>query len=399
MTPILPGSRIEQYIQEQIGRHGPVSFRWFMDKVLYHPELGYYAQPNRSPGKRGDYFTNVCVGRIYGDLIGKQIEQMWHHLGTPPTFAIMEQGAHHGQFANDLLTWLHSFSPDCYEAARYWFIEPNAALAKAQKQTCEAWPVKKLNWLSCVDELDAGSIVGVHFSNELLDAFPVHLVTRLGGQWAENFVDCRNGKFSWVYTAPSTPILEKQLAKLPDWLPEGYQTEVNTAAQRWIEDLAQAFMRGFILIVDYGFPRSEYYHPDRTTGTLSCYANHNRFDNPFKKIGHADITAHVEWTSLAEAAELHQLDIAGFTDQHHFIVGLGKEELLTLEREVPELTPELQEYVRTFRMLMHPETMGTRFQALCLTKNMPNPIALDGFQFSSNPRQALELGDQAVAAH
>ncbi len=391
MALLLPGSKIEQYIIDQINAHGPVSFRWFMDKALYHPELGYYTAGKRQIGKRGDYFTNVCVGRIYGDLIGKQIEQMWHHLGAPSPFAVVEQGAHHGQFAHDLLTWLHSFSPDCYEAVRYWFIEPHPALAKQQQETCEAWPKKKLNWIEKLETLDAGSIQGVHFSNELIDAFPVHLVTWIGGQWMENFVDCRNGKFTYVYTPPSTPMLERQLTRLPTSLPDGYQTEVNTAALRWIADLSHALFRGYVLAVDYGFPRSEYYHPDRKTGTINCYASHQTFDNPFKKIGLADITAHVEWTSLAEAAEDHALQVCGFTDQHHFIVGLGREELLTLEREVVDMTSELQEYVRTFRMLMHPETMGTRFQALCLSKNMATNLPLHGFQFSTDPRRALEL--------
>lgn len=391
MPALLPGSKVEQYIVEQIATHGPVSFRWFMDKALYHPEFGYYISDRQHVGKRGDYFTNVCVGRIYGDLIGKQVEQMWKHLGSPASFAVVEQGAHFGQFAHDLLTWLHSFSPECYEAARYWFIEPSEDLAKKQQETCEAWPAKKLNWIERLENLDEGSIMGIYFSNELLDAFPVHMVTRIGGEWMENFVDCDNGKFKWVYQPPSTPLLEKRIKKLPDWLPDGYRTEVNTAALRWIEDIAHAFMRGYILTVDYGFPRSEYYHPDRTTGTLSCYASHTKFEDPFKRIGRADITAHVDWTSLAETAEENFLDILGFTDQHHFIVGLGREELLTLEREVPKMTPELQEYVRTFRMLMHPETMGTRFQALCLGKNVPTDQPLDGFQYSADPRHYLEL--------
>jgi len=394
MAVLLPGSKVEQYIIDQIGSHGPVSFRWFMDRALYHPEFGYYMGDSQPIGKQGDYFTNVCVGRIYGDLIGKQVEQMWQHLGKPSNFAIVEQGAHHGQFANDLLTWLHSFSPECFEASRYWFIEPNATLAKKQHETCEAWPAKKLHWLKSLETIDDGSILGVHFSNELLDAFPIHLVTRIGGQWMENFVDCQNGKFKFVYQPPSTPLLEKHLAKLPDWLPDGYRTEINIAAQRWVEDLAHVMFRGYILVVDYGFPRSEFYHPDRIEGTLACYSSHGQFTDPFKRIGRADITAHVEWTGLAEAAEAAGLDVCGFTDQHHFIVGLGREELLTLEREIKEMTPELQEYVRTFRMLMHPETMGTRFQALCLSKNAPVDQPLDGFQYSADPRHYLELGEK-----
>jgi len=360
-----------------------------MDKALYHPEHGYYASGNASLGKEGDYFTNVCVGRIYGDLIGKQIEQMWEHLGSPSVFAIVEQGAHHGRFANDLLSWMHHFSPSCYEALRYWIIEPSENLRKIQSQTLEAWPTKKLHWLPNLQEEDTGSIIGVHFSNELLDAMPVHLVTKIGGEWMENFVDCRNGNYRYVYMPPSTKQLENQLENLPADLPEGYKTEVNTAALRWTEDIARVFHRGYVLAVDYGFNRADYYHPDRVEGTLSCYAQQKRSADPFRRIGLCDMTAHVDWTSLSETAENAGLDLCGFADQHHFIVGLGQEDLLALERGLQEMTQEVQDYVRTFKMLMHPETMGTRFQAICFGKNIDPTLPLHGFGYAGDFRRAL----------
>ena len=399
-----PGNAdLVKLLRAQISTHGPVTFKWFMQQVLYHPAHGYYGGGRARIGRRGDFYTSVSVGKIFGELMAKQFEEMWLRMNSPVSFAIVEEGAHGGQFANDVLGWLQKFSPDLYPKVKYWIAEPNPRLQAEQQAALSTWPRNKVRWVKDLAAFELGTICGVHFSNELLDSFPVHVVTTGGGDWQENFVDLGKSGFRFVYGPPSNSQLAAQLARLPPpaTLCSGggaYCTEVNLAALRWIEDLSKTLGQGYIVVADYGYPRDIYYLPERSQGTLSTYSQHQRGGDPLEAVGEADITAHVDFTTLAERGEASGLRLTGYCDQHHFLVGLGEEELLELERSLGELTPEALHYIRSFKTLMHPSTMGMSFKFICFEKNVPTlGESLSGFRHGGDGRGQLGLAAPAKA--
>ena len=391
-----PGSpELLAYVRQQIANHGPVTFRWFMQQALYHPQHGYYGGGRARIGRRGDFYTSVSVGKIYGELIAKQFVEMWERMNRPVSFTITEEGAHGGQFAHDVLTAVRQSSPEFFAQLRYWIVEPNPRLQQEQQATLSTWPRNKVRWTPTLDTFEAGSLCGVHFSNELLDAFPVHLVTYVEGAWRENFVDVGKQGFRYVYGPPSNSQLRVQLEKLPvSEIQPGtsYCTEVNLAALRWVEDLSKVLGSGYILLADYGYPRDVYYSPERSEGTLTAYQSHRKSRNPLENVGLADLTAHVDFTSLVERAEANGLRLAGYCDQHHFLIPLGEPELLEMERSLRGLSPEALQYIRSFKTLMHPSTMGMAFKFVCFSKGVArNEQPLTGFSRCGDPRRALGL--------
>jgi SAM-dependent MidA family methyltransferase len=350
-----------------------------MEQALYHPEHGYYSTGRAVIGRRGDYFTNVSVGPLFGRLMALQFEEVWERLGCPGEFVIVEQGAHGGEFAADVLQAARSGDADFFRAIRYIIVEPFAALASRQREALQEF-AGKTEWSPSLEALPP--FRGVYFSNELLDSFPVHLVKWDGATWLERHVTERDNVFVFVDMPARDPQLAEQLARIPRLLPVGYETEVNVAALDWVDALAQRLEAGFAVAVDYGFARDEYYAPHRTAGTLRGYAEHRAVSSPLDMLGRADITAHVDWTSIAERAEQRGLQIAGFTDQHHFLTGLlaaHPEFASSSDAKTP----------RALQTLLHPAHLGMKFQFLVLQKDVPGDAALAGLRFARDPRAAL----------
>lgn len=360
-----------EFIRAAIRRQGPVTFAWFMEQALYHPDFGYYSSGRARIGRRGDYFTNVSVGPLFGKMLAAQFGEMWEVVGRPDDFTIVEQGAHEGDFARDVLEALRERAPDFFAMVRYAIVEPLPVLAARQKEALRDFAGKVMWW----ESLDAlPGFCGVHFSNELLDAMPVHLVVREGaGEWREKLVADGEDGFLFVTHPISDERLRERLAGVPTSETGAYETEINLAASDWVENVSTKLQRGFILAIDYGFSRAEFFAPGRTAGTLQGYSSQRPVLSPLDEIGHADIAAHVEWTSIAERAEQCGLAIVGFTDQHHFMTGL----LAVAEPAADER--------RALQTLMHPEFLGTRFQYLALSRNAA-AAKLSGFRFAGENR-------------
>ncbi len=350
-----------------------MTFRRFMGLALYHPELGYYASGRARIGRGGDFFTNVSVGSLFGRLLARQIGEMWRILGAPADFTVLEQGAHAGDLAADVLGGLREIFPRCHEIVRYRIVEPFAKLGARQRERLGDG-AGKVEWSRTLGEVRIGA--GVHLSNELPDAFPVHLVKWMGGGWREQMVALSEGRFVFADGLPPSGELADACARIPGPLPEGYTTEVNLSAAAWIREVAATMERGFVLAVDYGFPRHEYYAPSRITGTLSAYANHRREANPLARPGEIDLTAHVEFDSLIEAAAAAALRLEGFTDQYHFMVALGLDHFAD-GANAPER--------RAFQTLMHPQFMGTSFMVAAFSKGIAPAAPLTGFRFARAP--------------
>src|SRR6267143_1494183 len=189
-----------EFIRDAIRRRGPVTFEWFMEQALYHPELGYYSSGRCAIGRRGDYFTNVSVGPLFGRLLAAQFVEMWEALGWPGNFVIVEQGSHHGDFARDVLGSVRERAPDFFSALRYWIIEPFPILRERQEEALRDFS-EKLTWEKSLIDLEP--FCGVYFSNELLDAMPVHLISYSDADWQERCVVESGAEFGLV-TAPIT---------------------------------------------------------------------------------------------------------------------------------------------------------------------------------------------------
>jgi SAM-dependent MidA family methyltransferase len=328
-------------------------------------------------------------------MLAAQFTEMWESLGRPADFVVVEQGAHHGDFARDVLSALRERTPDFFSVLRYRIVEPFPILCDRQREALRDFS-ERIRWEKSLIELEP--FCGVHFSNELLDAMPVRLINHVASdprnaahraaataEWQERRVAESGDGFCFV-TAPITDAeLLRQLETIPH--PESpYETEVNLAALKWMEQLAQKLTRGYVLAVDYGYSRDEYYSPERSSGTLQCYSNHRSVPSPLIGMGNVDITAHVDWTSLAGWAKAHGLSVAGFTDQHHFATGVVT--ALMAEEFGPNANAQIR---RALQTLLHPEILGTTFQFLGLARSVAPGVQLSGFKFARDPRAALGL--------
>ena len=376
-------------LRDKIRRHGAVPFTRFMEQALYHPEFGYYTSTRHRIGRTGDFYTNVSVGRVYGQLLASQLIEMWNLLDRPRDFSIVEEGAEDGQLALDILSAIDEESREAAADIRYTIIEPSFSKQQQQRARLEPQFGGKLSWL--ITLADLVPITGAFISNEFVDAMPVHVVEYRDGCWSELLVENSEEHFVFVPSRVDKPELKQALEKLPVPAGSPYRTEVNLAADAWIQAVASKLSTGFILIVDYGFPRLEYYRPERTEGTLSCYSRHRRTYNPLEQPGKIDITAHVDFTSLAEAADKVALRVAGYTDQHHFMIGAAEARLRALERvvEAQGLTSAHSTFLRACRTLMHPGNMGMVFKFLLLTKGVAGKLHPSGFRYARDARTSL----------
>src|SRR5438445_6359991 len=351
-----------------------------MELALYHPDRGYYASGRANIGRRGDFFTNVSVGSLFGRLLASQFAEIWEKLGRPRDFKIVEQGAHDGVFAADALSALRQSAGDCFAATSYCMIEPFPIWRERQQKKLREF-AKKTSWVALVDEI--APFVGIHFSNELFDSLPVHLIVSGGVAkgatvWNEKFVTVAADDFAFATGNVGRSGL--QLDHL-GFFPAGFETEVNLAAPKLMSGIAAKLLRGVILTIDYGFSRTEFYSLPRSQGSLQVRANQKKLSSPFQQIGLADISTHVEWTSLAEAAQVSGATPLGFTDQHHFLTGI-------IFISFPEADFDASEK-RALQTLLHPEMLGRNFQALALGKDFRE--TLSAFHFARDPAAALGL--------
>jgi SAM-dependent MidA family methyltransferase len=285
----------------------------------------------------------------------------------------VEQGAHHGDFARDVLEAIRDVRPDLFSVVRYLIVEPFPILQECQEAALQPF-ADRVGWKKSVTELAPFS--GIHFSNELLDAMPVHLISRSENGWEEKLVEAREDGFNFVRSPIADPDLRLHLKTIPRPVDPKYETEVNLAALKWIETISQKLFRGYVFTIDYGYSRTEYYAPERNQGTLRACANHRILPSPFSAVGHADLTAHLDWTSIAVSAERSGFAVAGFTDQHHFVTGL----LSTPMADQFGVAADSKSR-RALQTLLHPELLGRTFQVLTLAKDVPADQSLSGFRF------------------
>ncbi|MFU8892288.1 MAG: class I SAM-dependent methyltransferase [Luteolibacter sp.] len=345
-----------------------VAFPDFMARALYDPELGYYAQGAGQVGRGGDFFTSVSVGPLFGHLLARRFARWWRESGGGGRWRILEIGAHDGSLAADVLSTLARIAPEAHGALEYVIAEPLDGLRRSQQEKL-AGTSHAVRWVRAASDLSAEPMPGVVFGNELLDALPFHVVTWRDGAWRESGVapDRENpGSLAWCDLGPVTGALADAAGRIdPAHLAEGYRTEVRTNFGELHAEIANALTHGMVLWIDYGFARPEYYDPARTCGTLRTFSRHVAGEDPLANPGGADITAHVDFTAVAESAADAGFVLAGFHNQEAWLTREAREWMVEIEAN-PDAAA-----IRQFQTLTHPAHLGARFHVIELVTPGP----------------------------
>ena len=376
---------LEAFLRARMTATGGIPFAEFMQHCLYHPQWGYYMVPRQRIGKEGDFFTSSSVHALFGRLIARQLDQCLELLGPGP-LTLAEQGAGEGHLALDILDRLREQTPERYRSLRYRIVEVSADNRRRQAEVLAAHR-EVVDW--CALE-DLAGMEGVFLSNELVDAFPVHLVEKQDGELREVFVVAGEQGFAEALRAPSTPALGEHFAWLGVGPCEGNRAEANLAARAWLGQVAEQLERGFVLTVDYGYPAAELYAPFRRGGTLMAYHRHQASDDLYARVGAQDLTAHVDFTCLQLAGAEHGLATLFFGEQYRFLLSLGfVEELLALQ--AAETDPKRAQALRmTLKNLILPDGgMGETFKVLIQGKGVGQPQLLGARRLRDLPLPVL----------
>lgn len=360
-------------LQQEIARDGPMPFSRYMDRVLYTPELGYYCSDTSKFGGTGDFLTAPEISPLFGRCLARLITAVLRELNADE---VIEVGAGSGVMATDLLEALEKGGRP---VRRYTIVEPSPALRQAQEDTLAARAPALAERVSWRDRLPTSGFRGVILANEVLDAMPASRFRIMQDGVQEWHVGWESEQLAWMLAGPADPLLEQTVAAiqrdLDEPLPQGYDSEVNLRHTPWVQALEQRLSAGLILLIDYGYGRREYYHPQRNTGTLVCYYRHRAHDNPLLFPGLQDLSVHVDFTTIAEAAAAAGLEIAGFTNQASFLLSTGLTEFLA------EASTDCAEYyigVRQAKQLILPGEMGELIKVMALTRGLSGP--LHGFE-------------------
>jgi SAM-dependent MidA family methyltransferase len=364
-------ARIQKEITKQ---QGSINFNRFMELALYEPGLGYYAAGSTKLGESGDFITAPESSSVYSYCLARQCQQV---LSVIDEGKILELGPGTGKMACDILQELERL--DCLPE-KYLLLETSADLRERQQEQ-----VKKnvphlediIHWL---DTLPTKKFNGIIIANEVLDAMPVHRIVVHGDFCKELHIGVEENKFVWIQKLLDEQLkleIERELKTLTEKLPQGYTSEINTNIQAWISSLTDFFQQGIMLFVDYGYPRQEYYHPQRISGTLLCHYRHRMHPDPFFYPGLQDISSSVNFTRVAEAAVDAGLEVRGYTTQAHFLMSCGLEDIAKQQESISQI--DSVKLSNQIRMLTMPGEMGERYKVIALTKNMDIPLL--GFQF------------------
>jgi len=340
-----------------------MTFERYMALCLYHPEHGYYTQGRERTGVEGDYFTSPDLHPVFARLVARQAAEMWTAMGCPKPFTWVEMGAGRGLFASDFLSWSASGLPDFFAALEYEAIEPGFQ----QRQRIEARLAavgmgNKARLLANVEEL--APVTGCFFSNELVDAFPVNLVTRIDGRLKEIYVTAEGDDLAEKTGPISDSTVAAYVARYAHQLEDGHRVEVNRHAQPWIQSVAAKLSQGFLLTIDYGDMANRLFTLDRPRGTLLAYHGHSADEDYFIAPGETDLTAHVNFTALIDSGKTVGLEFMGFTTQEKFLLALGEANQFADVYDAGQTEAEMLNARLKLKRLISPAGMGNIFKVL-----------------------------------
>ena len=362
-----------ELLRQEIVDAGRITFARFMEQALSHPVHGYYMSDAIRAGFEGDFLTGPETHRIFGQALARQVADCWDRLGEPAPFVVREEGAGVGTLARDILDGLRLERLDLLDATRYELSDVNTVRVEQA--------VALLNAAGCGDRVCQATnapFTGVLLANELLDAFPVHRLIVQDGELREVYVTWRDEWFADDLGPLSDPSLAGSLDGIA--LHEGQRLEVSPEATGWARGIGSKLERGYAILIDYGYPAHELYSVERFDGTLRTYSEHLVSDDPYRRVGRQDLTAHVDFTAITRAAEQGGCDVLGLTSQAFFFAGLGIEELL-MRLQTDATSPD--DYLAARQMvmeLMEPRGLG-RFRVLVLGKGVDREPPLRGLSF------------------
>ena len=361
--------RLVSVIRDEMeARGGALPFDRYMEMALYAPGLGYYMAGCRKLGAKGDFVTAPEISPLFGQSLARQCAQV---LDGMVAGDILEFGAGSGSLALTLMQELERLGR---LPRRYLILETSPELKQRQRQAAaELRPelAARFQWLDRMPERLCGLVI----ANEVLDAMPVHRFVLREGTVQEIFVGWNGSGFKEFSATPQSGALTDAVERLrAEGLPlgDGYSSEINLRAGPWLAELGRALEAGVVLLIDYGYPRREYFLAERSMGTLMCHYRHRAHPDPYHLVGLQDITAYVDFTAVAQAGEAAGLALAGYTTQASFLLGCGLDELLA--RSDPEQVETHMDLVQGAKRLILPTEMGERFKVLALARNPSGPL-------------------------
>jgi SAM-dependent MidA family methyltransferase len=360
---------LKQILNEIERSDGRIPFDRFMELALYAPGLGYYAAGSRKFGEAGDFITAPEVSPLFAQCLARQAQEVLGLLGGGDIF---EFGAGSGALAVDLLKALSQLNA---LPARYLIMEVSPELKQRQQEILRRQVPEleaRVQWLDRLPE----SFCGLVLANELLDAMPVNRF-RIGPAGPEEgFVAQDASGLRETFDKPVTAGLLEAIHSIETAvgaLPTGYVSELNLRQASWLEALAKMMQRGAVLLIDYGYPQTEYYHPQRSSGTLMCHYRHRAHPDPFRWVGLQDITSHVDFSALARVSRRVGFELAGYTTQAHFLIASGLEAILSASD--PDDVSHHMQLVQGVKRLTLPSEMGERFKVMGLVRGMDPEMA------------------------
>jgi SAM-dependent MidA family methyltransferase len=394
---------VRQKIEQEIRERGPIPFSRYMELCLYDAEQGYYVRNAEQFGKSGDFYTSSDVHAVFGRLMARQFDEMWRTLGSPEKIAVVELGPGRGLFAQDVLDWSEKKFPEFFRALHYILVETSPALHEriaatlarhiergraAQVAPASFWVARRFSAANNSPS-DAGALASevptILFANEFFDALPVEVLSPQGALR----IDTRGGRFLETWAAPSPEELEflDHYSVHPE---SGERVEVPLIAQSYMHRVASTITRGFLIAIDYGYTRAEQL-AGRHRGTLKAIRQHSVSGNPYEAPGEQDITADVNFTALAAAAEQHGMQTRRLITQSQFLMGIGEANQFADAFEDCRLPQERAKVALQLKHLITPAGMGESFHVLAASKGVEEEkvAMLAGLSFASKESASL----------
>lgn len=378
---------LSERIAQEIAANGPMPFSRFMQLALYEPHYGYYMAGQHKFGPAGDFVTAPEISPLFSQCLAVQCAEVLREI---PQGDILEIGGGSGVMAVEILRHLEKL--DCLPQ-KYYLLELSGELRERQRRAlsdCVPQLLPRVEWL---ESLEDRSLRGVVLANEVLDAMPVERFckTAAGLEWLRVDRDADNDRFCWV-TGPAGAEVQAAVQTIETdlgfALPEEYCSELNLNLGPWFNTLSDCLARGVMLLIDYGYPRREFFSAERSMGTLMCHYRHHAHGDPLQRVGLQDITAHVDFTAVAEAASAAGFTVAGYGGQADFLLACGIDRLLQAQTESRDATEvERLRAIQGFKTLMLPSEMGERFKVMAVTQQYDRPLS--GFSIGNDRRHYL----------
>lgn len=356
--------QLRKLICDEIDRSGPITCARYMEMALYQPGLGYYKCGTQKFARAGDFVTAPELSPLFAACLARRCQFLWQQYNP----AILEIGAGSGMLAADIMA--ACVQQNCVPE-QYVILELSATLVERQQALIrERWPqyFERFVWL---DSWPQTPFSGVVIANELFDAMPVHKF-KINNGIKEYYVTHQQGQLAWQLGEPSTPALVEQLVCYGINFAEGYTSEVNCMMDAWFKGLADSLDGAALIFIDYGYERDLYYHPERHMGTLMCHIKHRAHEDPLRFPGIQDITTHVDFTLIAEAAKNYGFNVTNFETQAQFLMHNGITDI------VAQITDPQQQIIsaQQLKQLVLPDAMGEAFKVIELSRSQNRMSAL-----------------------